>query len=1107
MSTPPDSSRNERARPRALILSFIFLSGASALTYEIVWVRQLSLIFGATIPAVSTVLGAYMAGLSLGSYCFGRWRVVTRFRPLATYLSLEVGIGLLALALPFAFDFIGLHYSQVMVSSGTSSWVFSLQRFMMLFSLLLLPTCLMGGTLPVITRLFVTSENRPGSDVGKIYGWNTLGATLGCMITGFWSIRVLGVANTTLVAALTNFIIAAGMAYSLRGLFKVPGSLRGPAAAASGPILQRDQWLVLSAIGLSGFSALAYEIVWTRLLINLYGGSIYAFTIMLAVFLASLAWGSVLGGRWADGSKNPLAGLAVVEITIGVLGVGMVGIFDFLPDLFLALLKQLPPDWAIITLFEMTFALALVLPTAFCFGMTFPYAVKAYLAGAPDVSEGVGVVYSVNTAGSIFGSLAAGFIGIALLGTKLTSNWVIAINLAIGIALIALTRNLLASKKYLVLLSFSIVLLPCQFFLPDWSRKSLVSGANAPPEMASDILFFEEDVTATISVTGATGRERSFQTNGKTEASTAYRDVRLLKMMGHLPMLVAPHPQEVLVIGLGAGMSAGATTLYPVDHVTVAELSAAVLKAARFFAPENADVMDNPNVKVVVDDGRNFLLANPAQYDVITSDPIHPWVAGSTNLYSSEHYQLCRQHLKKDGVMAQWLPLYQLSNDDYLMIAKTFAGVFPHSSLWVTGYDSFLVGSASPLKIDYASWQRKLAKTGVKKDLDRINLSDINELLSCFALDQTGINTLSAQAKVITDNHPHLEFSAPDSMYKNTIPDNLAMLMKNRSSAAPYLANVSPEQLARYDRHYQAKFFDLQAEYSFSTRQKTKLVEAYEKVISLLPENRHAPLMLGDHYAGEARIFQGLNDAAAAAANWSRAAASYRMAIDRGYSHPGAKLSLATALLEKGDAAAALAILETLAADNPGLIEAYPPLARAYQDVGKTQQAVRYYSQSITAGFHDKSVYLNLADIYLGSSAAADARSVLELGLKRYPGDCDLSATVGRVLEAINNVGAAERLYEKILADQSSCDKASENLGILAMNRGDWRKAERIFTAAARHTGKSYPIHYLNLGSVYYYGLQDRAAALRQFRTYCELVPGGLSNIPPELAREIGLAP
>lgn len=851
---------------RWLILFFFFISGASGLTYEVLWVRQLSLIFGATALAVSTVLSAYMAGLALGSYVIGRLVDRLSISPLKIYLLLEAGIACLALVIPHCFDLVLFFYPDFKALAGTSFWLFSLIRFVLLFSLLLLPTFLMGGTLPVIGRLFVQQEDQLGTDMGMIYGWNTLGATLGCFAAGFWLINLLGVANTNYLAISLNLIAAVGMFLSLKDLLDVQGcSALKPARTKKWRLPEREQTIVLIAICLSGFTALVYEVVWTRLLTLILGASTYAFTTMLTVFLAGIGLGSFFGGKMVDRSKDPVTGLAILEILIGIFGVILVAGFGYLPDLFLKIYLNFSHSWTSLSLLKLLFAAIFMLFPTFCFGMTFPYAVRLYFKDSSELGMDVGMVYSVNTIGSILGSLAAGFLALPLLGSQLTSNLNAALNLLIGIVLLLSWQGLWQNKSRIALFLLALILIPAQFLLPDWKKETLVSGTlfslkqsllqkngQAPK---GQVLFFEEDVTATVSVLGYMDGPRNLQINGKTVASTNYKDIRLQQMLGHLPMLIAHDPQEVLVIGFGTGMTAGATTLYPMRQVTVAEISAAVPRATRMFDKENYAVTQNPQVNVVIDDGRNFLLGTDKKFDVITSDPIHPWTAGASSLYSKEHYELCKKHLEPGGVMCQWVPLYELSNEDYFMILKTFAKTFENSSLWFTGTDSFLIGTMSPMKIDWETLGKKLAIPGVNADLQKINLEDINELLSCYVTNQDGLLKASEEYLVNSDNYPYLEFSAPKSMYKRTVSQNLAKLIPVRSDLTPYLVNASTTEVHLYQRHYQAKLYDLEAEYYAEANQKAQEIEAYEKIIRLLPDNRHSRQILSGYYLEKAAYF------------------------------------------------------------------------------------------------------------------------------------------------------------------------------------------------------------------------------------------------------------
>ena len=802
----------------ALIYLLFFLSGAAALIYQVVWVRSLTLVFGGSHLAVTAVLSIFMGGLAAGGYVIGR-RVDSVIKPLRLYGFLEIGIAASALVCAGLMTIYPAIYAALARGRDEATLYLTIVRMLFSVVALFVPTALMGGTLPVLSRFVSRRPETLRSHLSFLYGFNTLGAVFGAVLAGFVLLRLYSVSTTLYVAVATNALIGLlslvlqskvdpgtaandNVTDSPRNIAPPPGSNDG--------LTDR---LVLWGIGLSGFCALGYEVLWTRVLTLAVGASVYGFTIILVAFLTGIALGSKLYGLLVKiFGITPAPRIIVAWFGVTQLAIGFTAL------LVTVYLRDVPVNAIRLqTLFlgqgfasfEMrvwaNFALAFmytVVPALFM-GAAFPLAGEAAARRRNAVGRAVGEVLASNTIGAIFGAAVSGLLMIRLFGIERSLQILTAINIGVGLVVLASlrkTRWLIAAVGGLSVVAIGFLALN-PHVARTWDQKYFaIFRSNQPeafrtPDMIreavenTEVLYYAEGVESIVSVIRVKGGEQAFITNGRVEASSHLQAQQVQFTLAHLPMLLSHHPREVLVVGMGSGMTAGATAVHPnVERVTLVEIEPQVLGVARTFDAYNHRVLENPKLRVVLNDGRNFLMTTKTQFDVITADPIHPWFRGAGYLYSSEYFKLAAEHLREGGVIAQWLPIYELTPQDLASIVRTFQEHFAHTLMWLTHYDATIVGSNSPFALDEAELEQRIAEPAVAADLRKVMMGSTTDFLSYFVMGTEGMKRLAASGTLNTDDRLYLEFSAPFSIAsREVMAANVGAIAAHRESILPYV--------------------------------------------------------------------------------------------------------------------------------------------------------------------------------------------------------------------------------------------------------------------------------------------------------------------------------
>jgi spermidine synthase len=807
-----------------ILYVIFFLSGATGLVYEVIWVRLTGLVFGNTSHAISVVLGAFMAGLALGSWWLGRKadRVAS---PLRFYGLLEIGIGISASLVPFAFRSLDTIYWALAPSLDSIPGGNGLIRFLTSFLILIIPTFLMGGTLPVLARFFTDAVQEVQRKVGLLYALNTFGAAFGTLAAALYFVPQLGNIRSTMLIAALNVVIGISAILMASRQLKSPVSVEEPVAAATetrGDAV--SDRLVLAALATSGFVSMIYEVAWTRALTAMIGSSTYAFSIMLVTFLVGIALGSSIAVRWRSAGLR-LLGLTQLGVAIGAV-VFLLG-YLIAPYILLGLLKALSYTFPAVITSQFLLCASLMIFSTVCMGAAMPVASQIYSNKLTVLGRSVGNVYSVNTLGAIAGSLTAGFVLVPLLGTERAILAGLFVNSAMAALILsapaAERRRNVAKWTALALLIVATLSMRGGMF---WSKNKLDRGIlvyarsfESRPELTigenyqdTDVVYFKDGNNATISV--RKGEDYvGLRTNGKVDASNK-ADMITQLMIGYLPILFHPTPRSTMIVGYGGGVTVGAATAFnEVEEIDCLEIEQAVIGAGPEFAEFNRKSYENPKVHIIYDDARNYMNVTRKQYDVIISEPSNPWIAGVASLFTAEFYERAAQVLKPDGVFAQWIQLYELDPEDLRMILREFQEKFPHVSVWVSSGDLIVIGTRQPQHLNLSRWVRLAAEDPrLRLEMrDYFKIPGPEGILAFYVMGSETVREFAANAGRNSDDLPLLEFHAPRQLFRETRTLNVNLLYEHKDGLIP--EGTEPENPERVYSSLIEPFLDMERQH------------------------------------------------------------------------------------------------------------------------------------------------------------------------------------------------------------------------------------------------------------------------------------------------------
>jgi spermidine synthase len=780
---------------------------------------MLGLVFGATTVAISAVLAAFMGGLALGSALAARYAARIK-RPVRAYAFIEMAVGLYALAVPLLFRGIDRFYAQVWQHFHPGFYGFAFSRFLLGTTVLLIPTALMGATLPVLVAALQRSTGNIAGAIARLYTWNLTGAIAGVIAAGFFLLPNFGVRATIWIAAATNLGIGlAAFLIDSRSAGNQDAEHAAPDQQLDGKMnlplpvgLTAKFWLFCAFT--SGFVTITMQVVWSRVLSMIIGSSTYAFSIVLALFLLGLALGAYLVSvnKNADARWLRRAVVMIEILTAFTLFLNL-KITSATPDFLISTGFRLGINsWTGLLALQIGAAALLILLPATLMGMVMPLVLmwvgrtrqgESVAAFSQSRVKLVGHTYALNTIGAIAGSLIASFLlipgtstrfaifcaaalclivgGIAYEPGRVTSDRAVARSLAIGgtvmlvLAMFAawprLNLNALSTGAYD---SYVRVLARSRGAIPEKDQND--GGGN------HQLLMYEEGRTATVSVRRDWGII-SVAINGRTNASDA-DDMPTQVMLGQLGVLTAPRSGHALIVGFATGVTAGSVLQSPIESIDCVEIEPAAVASSRYFEHVNNQPLSDPRLHMIIDDARTYLRVNPATYDMIVSEPSHPWVPGVANLFTREFFRLGRQRLKDDGVFVQWLQIYQLSTESLRSVLATFHETFPYVAVFrvqgaAKGKDLILIGSRAPIRLDRMVERMKDSRT--KSDLERIGIKSADDVRAWFVCDETQLGPAVAGSIINTDDNMHVETVAPREAFRPTMEENGAWIEKLRN--------------------------------------------------------------------------------------------------------------------------------------------------------------------------------------------------------------------------------------------------------------------------------------------------------------------------------------
>ena len=816
---------------RVLIYVFFFGSGFAALLYQVVWLKYLNLLFGSTTYATAAVVAAFMFGLSFGSQI--SVRIPKLFSAsLKTYGFIEIGIGLFAVTFPYLYAGLKIPFAWIFNLIGPQTTAYNLLIFVVAFLVLLVPTAFMGATLPLLSHYLIQSGDVPQSS-GKIYAVNTAGAVAGVLCSAFILIPTLGLTSTVYVGVLLNTIIGAICYFAAKNVSST--SSEKPASKRAS-IRDAMLWMY----GISGMLAISYEVLWTRLLVLHLGNSVYAYAIMLAVFLVGISLGSFVSGKWMAKARYPVAVLfSAVQIAWAfsiVLQVLQFTRFSstlvWIAEIFGAV--TVGTQFVILLLG----ALQLLLLPTFLSGALFPAVVTHLWKNGSSVADAVAQSYSVNTIGGIAGSIVAAFLLIPIFGTQASLFVLAAGNILLGLTgILVLAKGVIERKIFYA--SFAAVLI---FAIGSWMihhRVNVIRSAKVfQTDAENELLHLEEDPTATITVEKRTQHRkpyRSLSVNGVNVAGTSPDLFAIQKMQAHIPVLLYGPLKEkqILHIGFGSGGTAYSASLYPNSKITVVEIARGVVRNADlYFKDVNHGVVSSPKIQFIYFDGRSYLQNTRKTYDIILSDSIHPRFSGNGSLYTRDYYELVYSRLNPNGVHSQWIPIYSVAQHNLQQILKAFEEVFDSPSVWYINstINAYIVvtGRKGRSGIQLQNFHDAYQIPEVAHDLQSISTSNEIAVLDHFLFGEEGLKKYTANVEPHTDDRLSVEYESSRIVNRQlSWWLNFRDLIRYREQITGYLTSPAGLNRVNYERFYHATQMNLIGQLYFVGGDREKAKKAF----------------------------------------------------------------------------------------------------------------------------------------------------------------------------------------------------------------------------------------------------------------------------------------
>jgi len=1021
------------------------------------------LVFGSTTLAASTILVAYMLGLGLGGLIGGR--LASRQRDgVRTYGWIEIAIGLYALAVPWLLlQLPGLNRGLL---GGMSFWNAALCRFAIALVLLLVPTMLMGATLPIVVAALVRRDPRVGASTGLLYGLNTLGAVAGVFLATFVFFPLLGLTWTNWLGAsldITVGVIALLLVAPRVGAWAVrPSAEQG---IATEPVVARGAavvplGLVLAVYAVVGFSALLFEVGWTRALAVVLGSSIYAFSAMLGAFLMGIALGSLLFRRWLDVTRQPHLLLAGGILLLALLSLATTLAMPHLPDIFLAYYAS--PEHAPRRMLYAQIGLCIlaILPPTLVLGGLFPLVTRLVADGERDAGDAVGKVYFANTIGSATGAFVTGFALVPWLGLRDTLALGAGVDLAAaGTLLLVCARGRRAVQGFAVAAFAGVVLL---LVLPiPFDRKAFTRGVFKSPELALDygvkylplagvhdeeLLYYRDGINATVSVQRGDGT-RFLRVNGKPDASSR-ADMPTQVLLGEVPLLFGPPAKSALVIGYASGVTTGSVVRHAeLQRIDAVEIEPAIVEAARFFYPESGRPLDDPRVRLLLDDARAYLGATDVKYDVIISEPSNPWMSGVSNLFTREFFKTVKGALAPGGRLLQWVQLYAMDPGALYSILAAIRTEFRYVygfSNEESSADLFVLAMDRPLtRDDLPRWEQLPAK--VREDLDRVGTHSTTDLWSLLRLLPEDVDALVQEAPgVNSDDNLLIELGTPMMLQQDTITANWEAFARFKRGVLPLLeasgTPVDAETLGELALSYLARRTD-----------PTVGPELLQLALARGTTGAAAGAAL---VLGRSTNFDGsfTNDAQAAAADAALALAPRNLEL----------LVLRAQILGEGeDHDAELVAADAALAVRPDEPRALAARAHALRALGRDEEALAVTQALLVSplAIPDAELRQQAAELYVRTGHDAEAVPALENQLQEVdPNWIEGWGMLAQLYAARGDEAGAQRAHDNEIMALRNRARTYQWLGRGALWRHDRDEALQMFETAAKADPKNQQI-------------------------------------------------
>lgn len=1044
-----EAAKTATRRLYLLILICFFLSGCCGLIYEILWTRMVTRIIGSAPFSVSIVLTIFMGGLGVGSYLAGRF--IDRVRePLALvklYGLLELAIGAFAMVIPGLIVLLAPLQSLLYNGLYQSFIIYNALTLLICIAIFTFPVICMGATLPILCRFYVARLDTLGTHVGRLYGLNTIGAALGALVCGFWLVNFLGVWGALTVAVSINLMIGFScllVGYRMkigRAGAALPGSkierrpVQEPGESGTHP-LERKAALVIFVV--SGFCAMACEVIWTKLLGLIVGPTTYSFTIVLVTFITGLGLGSVIFGYVGDRAKDCLRLLLFTQVAAAVL---VIAVSHFLGNsqlFFAKLIFTFKNQFGMLNAVKTAFLFSFMLLPTLCFGAAFPLVGKIYTRSMGDVGRSIGVAYMLNTVGALSGPLAAGFLFIPAFGKESSLAFVAVLQLATSmcIAGILLGRKRRSARQLGWLAAMVLAGLILGFKYPVWSHRQLSIGKyqsfeEIRPELSTsgwfealfqgvdilertqkgELIYYGDGIggfTTVVKFTEAMGNVNYTMVNsGKADASSRF-DMETQTLLAHFPMLYHENPKRVMVIGLASGITAGEVLHYPVEKLDILEINDQVVAASDIFKPWNNRVLADPRSRLIIQDARAHVQLTGSTYDVIISEPSNPWMSGLATLFTRDFFALVKARLNDGGIFAQWIHAYQMDWQTFALIGRTFARVFPNSRLLIMNPakhegDFLLVGLNGNRK------PRLEKPEGHRSPLQQstnVTIRDPRLLYLQFVSED--LNGLFGSGPVHTDNRPQLEFSAPKLMYRTDrrIFENI------RAKQPESLSEVTRENIRRIEKSVDSQI-DF-AEYKLS------VFSPFSGMVDLSqagPSQRDRYTALMDRYCAENEI-------------------DYAAFTDNDLKQRCASIQI-DAIKDKIDRL-------------PNQAASLPYLGYLYILQGRPSEAIPYYRKALRIAPHSASAHSNLGAAFLSEGNAVEAIGHFTEATGLDPQNPETHFNLGIALARERRLDEAADSFSEALRLNPEDEKALYRLGLVRIMQNELPRAITLFSEALR---------------------------------------------------------